>query len=53
MCILHWTKNWLDVLLVNEGVAKNDQSLCNIVMVVLSLKIGLMEYILSCPKGIA
>jgi len=21
MCILHWTKKWLDVLLVNEGVA--------------------------------
>jgi hypothetical protein len=32
---------------------KNDQSLCNIVMVVLSLKIGLMEYVLSYPEDIA
>jgi hypothetical protein len=32
---------------------KNDQSPCNIVMVVLSFKIGLMEYVLSCPEGIA
>jgi hypothetical protein len=32
---------------------KNDQSICNIVMVVLSLKIGLMKYVLFCPKGIA
>jgi hypothetical protein len=31
---------------------KNDQSLCNTIMVVLSLKIGLMEYVLSFPKGI-
>ncbi len=31
---------------------KNDQSLCNTVMVVSSIKIGLMEYLLSCPKGI-
>jgi hypothetical protein len=21
MCILHWTKNWLDVLLVHGGIA--------------------------------
>jgi len=21
MCILHWTKNWLDVLLMHEGLA--------------------------------
>jgi hypothetical protein len=32
---------------------KNDQSLCNIVMVVLSSKIGLMEYVLSYSKSIA
>jgi hypothetical protein len=32
---------------------KNDQNLCNIVMGVLSLRIQLMEYVLSCPKGIA
>jgi hypothetical protein len=32
---------------------KNDQSLCNIAMVVLSLKIRLIEYVLSCPEGIA
>jgi hypothetical protein len=32
---------------------KTDQSLCNIIMVVLSLRIGLMEYVLSCPKCIA
>ncbi len=32
---------------------KNDQGLCNIVMGVLNFKIVLMEYILSCPKGIA
>jgi hypothetical protein len=32
---------------------KNDKSLCNTIMGVVSLKIGLMEYVLSCPKGIA
>jgi hypothetical protein len=32
---------------------KNDQSLCNIIMGILSLKIGLMEYVLSYPKGIS
>jgi hypothetical protein len=32
---------------------KNDQSLCNIVMGILSLRIGLMEYVLSYPEGIA
>jgi len=32
---------------------KNDQSLCNIVIGVLSLKIGLMEYILFWLEGIA
>ncbi len=32
---------------------KSDQSLCNIVMVVLSIKIRLMDYVLSSPKGIA
>jgi len=32
---------------------KNDQSLCNTVMVVSSLNIGFMKYVLSCPKGIA
>jgi hypothetical protein len=31
---------------------KNDQSLCNTIMGVLSL-IRLMEYVLFCPKGIA
>jgi hypothetical protein len=30
---------------------KDDQSLCNVLVVVLSLKI--MEYVLSCPEGIA
>ncbi len=32
---------------------KNVQSVCNNVMVVLSLRIGLMEYVLTCPEGIA
>jgi len=32
---------------------KNDESLCNIVMVVLNLKIGFMKYVLSCLEGIA
>jgi hypothetical protein len=32
---------------------KNDQNLCNIVMVVLSLRIRLMEYVLSCLESIA
>ncbi len=32
---------------------KNDQSLCKSIMVVLSLRIGLTEYVLFCPKGIA
>jgi hypothetical protein len=32
---------------------KNDKSLCNTIMGVVSLKIGLMEYVLSCPEGIA
>jgi len=32
---------------------KNDQSMCNIIMGVLSLKIRLMEYVLFCLKGIA
>jgi hypothetical protein len=32
---------------------KIDQSLCNIVMGVLNLKIGLMEYVLFCLEGIA
>ncbi len=32
---------------------KNDQSLCNLIMVVLSLKIKLMEYFLSYLEGIA
>jgi hypothetical protein len=32
---------------------KNDQSLCNTIMGVLSLRIRLMEYVLSCPEGIA
>jgi hypothetical protein len=32
---------------------KNDQSLCNIIMVVLSLKIGLMENVKSYPESIA
>jgi hypothetical protein len=32
---------------------KNDQNICNTIMDVLSLKIGLMEYVLSCPEGIA
>jgi hypothetical protein len=31
---------------------KNDQSLCNNVMGVLSLRIGLMEYVLSCTNNI-
>ncbi len=31
---------------------KNDQILCNTLMGVLGLNIGLMEYVLSCPKGI-
>jgi len=31
---------------------KNDQSLYNTIMVVLSLKIRLLEYVLSFPKGI-
>jgi hypothetical protein len=32
---------------------KNDQSLCNTIMGVLSLRIGLIEYVLSCLEGIA
>jgi hypothetical protein len=32
---------------------KNDQSLCNTIMGVLSLRIGLMEYVLFCFEGIA
>jgi hypothetical protein len=32
---------------------KYDQSLCNAIMVVSSLKIGFMKYVLSRPKGIA
>jgi hypothetical protein len=32
---------------------KNVQSVCNNVIVVLNLRIGLIEYVLSCPKGIA
>jgi len=32
---------------------KNDQSLCNTVMVVSRLNIGFMKYVLSYPKGIA
>jgi hypothetical protein len=32
---------------------KNNQSLCYIVMGVLSLRIGLMEYVLFCLEGIA
>jgi hypothetical protein len=32
---------------------KNKQSLCNTFMGVLGLGIGLMEYVLSCSKGIA
>jgi len=48
----------MGVLSLSVGVKvlhgpKNNQSPCNIVMVVLSIKIGLMEYVLSCPKGIA
>ncbi len=31
---------------------KNNKILCNTLMGVLGLKIGLMEYVLSCPKGI-
>jgi hypothetical protein len=31
---------------------KNDQSLCNNVMGVLSLRIGLMEYVFSCTNNI-
>jgi hypothetical protein len=31
----------------------NDQSLCNTIIGVLNLKIGLMEYVLSCHKGIS
>jgi hypothetical protein len=30
---------------------QNDQSLCNIVMGVLGLRIGLIEYVLFCLKG--
>ncbi len=30
---------------------KNDQSLCNTIMGVLSLKIGLTEYVLSCTNN--
>jgi hypothetical protein len=32
---------------------KNGQSLCNIVLRILSFKIGLMEYVLSYLEGIA
>jgi hypothetical protein len=32
---------------------QNNQSMCNIVIGVLSLRIGLMEYVLFCFKGIA
>jgi hypothetical protein len=32
---------------------KNNQNLCNIVMGVLSLKMGLMEYVLFCRENIA
>jgi hypothetical protein len=32
---------------------KNDQNLCNNIMVVLNIKIGLMEYVLSYLEGIA
>jgi hypothetical protein len=32
---------------------KNDQNICNTIMIVLSLRIGLMEYVLSCPESIA
>jgi hypothetical protein len=32
---------------------KKNQSLCNTVMGVLSLRIGLMEYVLFCLEGIA
>jgi hypothetical protein len=32
---------------------KNDQSLCNTVMGVLSLRIRLMEHVLFCFEGIA
>jgi hypothetical protein len=32
---------------------KKDQSVCNTVMGVLNLRIGLMEYILFCFEGIA
>jgi hypothetical protein len=32
---------------------KNNQSLCNIIMGVLSLWIRLMEYVLFCLEGIA
>jgi hypothetical protein len=32
---------------------KNNQNLCNIVVGVLNLKTGLMEYVLFCHEGIA
>ncbi len=32
---------------------KNNQNLCNIVVGVVSLKTGLMEYVLFCRDGIA
>jgi hypothetical protein len=32
---------------------KINQSLCNIIMGILSLRIRLMEYVLSCLEGIA
>jgi hypothetical protein len=48
----------MGVLRLNLGVRvlhgpKNDQSLCNTIMGVLNLRIGLMEYVLFCFKGIA
>jgi hypothetical protein len=48
----------MGVLRLNLGVKvlhgfKNDQSLCNTIMNVLNLRIGLMEYVLFCFKGIA
>jgi hypothetical protein len=47
----------MDVLKLSLGGSvlhgpKNDQILRNIFMGVVGLKIGLMKYVLSCPKGI-